>query len=330
MNKKKMTLGIVIPNRNDSIYLAKCISSITNQTNFPDEVIILDDNSSDNSLEVIEKYIQGYNFFKLIKNKKQLGAIENSNKGLLLSSTDYVFFLGANDFIYPNFVEEYKKIINSSSIEYGVLSGLVNLVDTNDKLIKTHNSPIISTDQIYINSDLCINYFNKFGSWLTGQSLVYKRSYLMECGFDTRLGGLNDLFSAVNIACKFGAVFIPKILGVMRIHPNAFLQNTLLDESKMKEIFNIIAHDGPLLNKKLFTDKTITKLFNRLRFSAFASALKSNKSYDYLFSSKIILLIIKLLPLTQLKFIFGLIYFRWFDIFLSIYYREIKKLFIKI
>ena len=96
MKKKeaiKKTFGIVIPNRNDSAYLSKCISSITNQTTFPDEVIILDDNSSDNSLNVIEKYINGYNFFKLIKNKKQLGAIENSNKGLLFDC--YLYWLNS-------------------------------------------------------------------------------------------------------------------------------------------------------------------------------------------------------------------------------------------
>ena len=328
--RNKKTIGVVIPNRNDAKYLSKCIKSIISQKVYPDEVIILDDNSTDNSIEVIKNEIKNHHFFKLIKNKYQLGAIENSNKGLSLCTTDYVLFLGANDYIYSNFIKDFINTINYFNNDFGVFSGLINQVDERDKLIKKVNSPIISTKQIFLGSDKCIKYFNRLGSWLTGQSIVYKRSYLQEAGgFDVRMGGLNDLFSAVNLACTYGAIFVPKVFSAMRIHPHAFLEDTLLDHNKIKLIFKIIEAEGPIINSKIFNERLNKKIFKRIKSAVFNTALKNNRSFDYLISNKLILLILAYTPTKKIRFLIGTFYFRWFDLLPNIYYRIFKKFLIR-
>ena len=74
-------LSVIIPNYNHSRYLVECFKRINLQTSLPQEIIIIDDGSSDNSIEVIEK--------ELVKIKKQNPLINllfiknNKNKGVV-------------------------------------------------------------------------------------------------------------------------------------------------------------------------------------------------------------------------------------------------------
>ena len=63
-------LSIIVPTYNRANYLKECLDSIINQ-NYPNiEVIVTDDNSTDNTKEVVKEYIQKYPFIKFVKNNK--------------------------------------------------------------------------------------------------------------------------------------------------------------------------------------------------------------------------------------------------------------------
>ena len=67
MINKKLTLSIVIPVFNEENYIADCLNSIAAQSELPDEVIIVDNNSSDRSIEIAKKY----SFVRVIREKRQ-------------------------------------------------------------------------------------------------------------------------------------------------------------------------------------------------------------------------------------------------------------------
>ncbi len=67
MINKKLTLSIVIPVFNEENYIADCLNSIAAQSELPDEVIIVDNNSSDRSIEIAKKYP----FVRVIREKRQ-------------------------------------------------------------------------------------------------------------------------------------------------------------------------------------------------------------------------------------------------------------------
>ena len=94
-----MKASIVIANYNNSNFIEECINSLTSQTYKNIEIIFFDDNSQDNSIDVIKKFT----FVKVIQNNNQTkyGSLNQMNafkKGINLSTGDIIFFLDSDDY----------------------------------------------------------------------------------------------------------------------------------------------------------------------------------------------------------------------------------------
>jgi cellulose synthase/poly-beta-1,6-N-acetylglucosamine synthase-like glycosyltransferase len=66
-------IAVIVPNHNDSRYLPRCIRSILEQEAPPDELILIDDRSTDDSVAVIRSLIAGRREARLIENPVNLG-----------------------------------------------------------------------------------------------------------------------------------------------------------------------------------------------------------------------------------------------------------------
>ncbi len=94
-------VSVIVINYNNREYLDKCLLSLSNQTLKDLEVIIVDDGSTDESVEFIENYIESNPKFKLIKQKNK-GPGNARNTGIDHSTGQYIAFLDSDDFINPN------------------------------------------------------------------------------------------------------------------------------------------------------------------------------------------------------------------------------------
>lgn len=93
---------IIIPNYNNEKWLDKCLSSIFNQTYKEFEVIVVDDLSTDGSLEIIKKYP-----VKLIKADHKVYNGGARNIGIRVKSKEpYTMFIDSDDWLYSNDVLE--------------------------------------------------------------------------------------------------------------------------------------------------------------------------------------------------------------------------------
>lgn len=110
----KMT--IIIPTYNSEKYLEKCVMSAIDQTYDNIEIIVVDNESKDSSLEIARKMKERYP--KLIidtaPNIYRYSYQEPVEKALELSTGDYFTILGSDDFLDPNYVTNICGIINSS------------------------------------------------------------------------------------------------------------------------------------------------------------------------------------------------------------------------
>jgi glycosyltransferase involved in cell wall biosynthesis len=98
-------VSIVVPNYNYSSYLKKRIDSILNQTFQDFELIIIDDHSSDNSVEVIEPYL-AHPFIRLLQNRKNSGSVMKQWViGVKNAVGELVWVAEADDYCEPNFLE---------------------------------------------------------------------------------------------------------------------------------------------------------------------------------------------------------------------------------
>ena len=97
-------ISVIIPAYNAEKYINRCISSVLKQTYKFYEIIIVNDGSTDRTKEICEKFVGAYKGFTLI-NSENRGVSGARNLGLQKASGRYVFFLDADDMIFPDALE---------------------------------------------------------------------------------------------------------------------------------------------------------------------------------------------------------------------------------
>jgi glycosyltransferase involved in cell wall biosynthesis len=122
MLNKPLTLTIVIPVFNEQDHLAVCLSAIAKQTVMPDEVIVVDNNSTDTSTQVVKKFP----FVKLLREPKQ-GVLFAKNTGFAGATGDIIGRIDADSILPPRWVEQVKNYMADESFD--ALTGPVNYYD---------------------------------------------------------------------------------------------------------------------------------------------------------------------------------------------------------
>lgn len=122
-----MRFSIIIPNYNNAEWIDRCLDSIMKQTYKNYDVIVIDDCSTDNSVEIIEKY--PITFFQAKEKAFNGGA---RNMGISLATGDYILFLDSDDwFDTPTALELINKTIEENnypdcvSLSYNCLVGQI-------------------------------------------------------------------------------------------------------------------------------------------------------------------------------------------------------------
>ena len=98
MSKIQPLISVIIANYNTEKFIAKCLDSLLSQTYKNIEIIICDDNSSDNSVSIIQEYVDKYPQIRLLKNETNLRAAATRNKCLDIANGAYIAIQDADDF----------------------------------------------------------------------------------------------------------------------------------------------------------------------------------------------------------------------------------------
>lgn len=136
--KTQPLVSIVIPVFNGEQYLDTCLNTILAQTYTNYEVIIINDNSSDKTEEIIKN--KRFKNILYIKNLVNLGTAESRNLGIIQSRGDLIAFLDADDKWYPSFLEIQVGILMSNP-DIDAACSLFDIMDSDDQIIyrNTHH-----------------------------------------------------------------------------------------------------------------------------------------------------------------------------------------------
>lgn len=104
-------ISIIVPIYNAEKFLNKCIKSVLKQTFKDFELILVNDGSTDKSLEICDRYAKNDKRIKLI-NKKNEGSVLARKRGIREAKGDYVIFVDADDWISINALEVINEEIN--------------------------------------------------------------------------------------------------------------------------------------------------------------------------------------------------------------------------
>ena len=123
-----MTLSVIIPTYNRSTLILKTLDSVFKQQTSFDEIIIVDDASTDNTLAVLNEYIAVKPNVQVIKLDKNSGAQAARNAGIKLSTSDFVIFLDSDNTLSPKFVVQVKaKLTENPQVD--VVTNFSQIID---------------------------------------------------------------------------------------------------------------------------------------------------------------------------------------------------------
>ncbi|MDD5079043.1 MAG: glycosyltransferase [Candidatus Omnitrophica bacterium] len=210
------TLSVVMSNYNHAKYIAEALEAVLSQSFKPIEVIVIDDASTDNSIEIIGGIIRNSSVVKFVKNVKNVGGIYNVNKFLNLIKGDYFYSAAADDKILPGFFEKSMELL-ARYPQAGFCSTRTLCIDAEGRNKGVLYVPAILNKGGFISPEKTLALFYRHGTWMQGNTVIFRKRALIDSGgFIPELHSFCDGFMHQVIAAKYGACFIPQPLAAWR------------------------------------------------------------------------------------------------------------------
>ncbi|MGV3278976.1 glycosyltransferase family 2 protein [Rickettsiales bacterium LUAb2] len=248
MNNKPL-LSIIIPTYNNCLYIKNCLDNIKNQSFSDFEVIIINDGSTDNTLELITPYSLEDNRFKLL-NQINSGQGVARNLGLKQAVGKYIMFIDSDDYLANNHALEI--IINNiQNLDTDILLfGYKKLYNKNICLPqKKHNlilernviNTIPEKQQLLLQKGIGVPW-NK----------IYKRDFIInnKINFAENLKFEDALFYFLCIVYAKNIGFCNQLLYIYRKHNTSTMRNKYNLNIDLIKIYQLIINN--LKNNQLF------------------------------------------------------------------------------
>lgn len=242
MNSKPF-VSVVIPNYNHARYLEQRLDSVFNQTYQNFEVIILDDCSTDNSLEIIEKYKDNPHLSQIVVNETNSGStFKQWDKGIGLAKGEWIWIAESDDFCELNFLEEMVKQIEDRD---GVVLEFCSsqFVDENGDFIPTSNDwsqTLYVWDRGYefVKKRQC-----KGNSIWNASSAIFSRLVFQKVddAYKTYKMAGDKLFW-IEVALCGGVVHVNKRINYYRRHSETVSHKRVLDGTLFREEYAIMLY----------------------------------------------------------------------------------------
>lgn len=197
-------ISVIVPIYNVEKYLERCVNSIINQTYQNLEIILVNDGSPDNCGTLCDKIAESDNRIKVI-HKENGGLSSARNAGLDIATGEYVAFIDSDDWIEPDFVEVFEKLLTENNADFsacGMITDYGNAIVENNKndfkAFKADKKEIFN--QIIINPDFYGYACNK----------LFKKDIICNLRFDETLMSCEDLDFCVRLAAKCNSAVYTK------------------------------------------------------------------------------------------------------------------------
>lgn len=163
---------IILPVYNVEKYIEDCIESIINQTCKDFELIIVDDEAKDRSIELAETLLSKSDLNYRIIHRKNGGLSAARNTGIKAANGDYLCFVDSDDVINPQYVETLLRDIENNRVELAI-ANFKWVSDDNKKdfdLSDTHGQVVNKKDFLY--KILRRQIFNYFGCFMISHNFI--------------------------------------------------------------------------------------------------------------------------------------------------------------
>lgn len=216
-----------MPNFNHARFLPEAIEAILEQSVAPAEFVIIDDCSTDNSVEIIESYAARHPVIRFIKNDMNRGVIPNMIDAAAQVTGEYLHFAAADDRILPGLYEKSLRLL-AQYPEAGLCTARTFKIDEEGRNLGLFRGPVARRTSGYLPPAETRAALLRHGTWLATNTALYRRSvFLAEGGFRSELGPFCDGFLGEVLALRYGACYIPEALAAWRLMAGGYASSGL-------------------------------------------------------------------------------------------------------
>lgn len=179
------SVSVILPLYNHEKYINETLYSVISQTSPPDEIILIDDGSTDNGFMQAKNILKNDPRARLIQ-QENMGAHITINRGIEIARSEFIAILNTDDLFLPSKIERCRSIIQNKP-EIDFICGDIDIIDEKSRLVKSgetvkwlenaHNFQIgcHSLELGILNENYIATTSNMFFSKICGKSMMASR-----------------------------------------------------------------------------------------------------------------------------------------------------------
>lgn len=215
------TLSALLTNYNDGRYLRESLDALLAQTRRPEEIIVVEDGSTDDSADILRDYAQRDSTIKPVFHDQNRGPLRSLTHGLELTSGDYVVGLAADNPVFPPFCEKGIGLLARYPQAGFCCADYRTLYpdgSTTTRPIRVTEQPAFVTP-----AQLRATLRDRIRFSFPTSTCIWRREALLSMGgYPPELKWHTDWFVALVLAFRHGFCYLPETLATLRYSPSSY------------------------------------------------------------------------------------------------------------
>lgn len=215
------SLSVIIPNYNHGHHLPECLDSVLSQSVPPNEVLLIDDGSTDDSVAVMERLARAHPLVRVVRNEKNSGVLITVNRGIDLAQGDYFLPLAADDRPLPGLFAKTLTLLSRhpQAAFCGGITQFNDIVTGLQYYYGTH----VSDHPVYLPPEEMVRLARRGRMLIFTTPILLRRSAVIEAGhYLPQLRSCSDWFTAWIVGYRYGVCYLPEVLGRFEKNPKGY------------------------------------------------------------------------------------------------------------
>lgn len=246
------SVSVIVPVYNHAALLQRSLQALAAQTKMPDEIIVIDDASSDCSYDVAKEFAARLSpcaRYTVLRNDTNLGVNRTLNRGLTIAAGDYVVCTGADDWLRPRFIEAMSAAAQQFPHAGLITSRYTEYFEAKDHLVEHASDSELG---LWFIADGSCHFFSptelvkllrRATVALYFNASMIKADLLRRTGgFDPALKWHADWFAIYAIALRNGFAVVPESLAVFRVAAGTYSGSGVHDRKRQTEVCHAVCN----------------------------------------------------------------------------------------
>ena len=233
-----MQLSVLLPNYNHAATLPRALDALLAQSRPADEVLLIDDGSTDGSVAVMERYSAQHPAVKVLRHERNRGVAAAVNTGLAAARGRWVYGAGADDAVRPGFFERAMELAKRHR-DAGAIFGQVLCRYSDHRRPETQRIERWAGRSGLVEPAEYLEHLREAGAGFSlGAATIFRREALLSVGgFRPELGSWMDTFAARTLTLRHGGIYLDEPCVDWTVCGNSYSHATATgDPLRMKQI----------------------------------------------------------------------------------------------